>query len=382
MNTMRGWRDSLNPAVSAAHDLIGKITADFGDQQKAAGRAKTALDAYTTAVQQHGIKSDQAKAARQQLIKDLINAGVNAGTARTAVGNYTTAIAQNGLKSDAAKTARQSLISDILGASSNAKRGMTDLNNYTTAVQKNGLQSNAAKAARAQLIKDLENSGVNAKTATGLVDGLGSSIKNLPAGKQVNITMTGKGTFTIKDLTGQGLGVQGPPPGVAHAARGMYVATGTPGVDDQLILAQRGELVVPTPIVASGAVDHLKGRIPGFAQGGVVGGADTAAPRCRAGGDQREPERHLRRQDVRRLPDADDQLDGHDDEGVPQGRGGGCVGRTDRRVRQVVPGEDPVRVGRHVPRPRRRGLHRLHPGRIRPLSASAPRGPARRRAAG
>jgi SLT domain-containing protein len=32
-----------------------------------------------------------------------------------------------------------------------------------------------------------------------------------------------------------------------------------------------GELVVPTTMVKAGAVDHLRGRIPGFAAGGVVG---------------------------------------------------------------------------------------------------------------
>lgn len=56
-----------------------------------------------------------------------------------------------------------------------------------------------------------------------------------------------------------------------RAARGMYVSKGTPGVDDQLILAQRGEVIVPTRLVKAGAVDHLRGHIPGFASGGVVG---------------------------------------------------------------------------------------------------------------
>jgi len=58
---------------------------------------------------------------------------------------------------------------------------------------------------------------------------------------------------------------------VAPAARGMFVSGGRAGVDDQLIAAQRGELVVPTRLVSSGAVDHLRGQIPGFAAGGMVG---------------------------------------------------------------------------------------------------------------
>ena len=33
-----------------------------------------------------------------------------------------------------------------------------------------------------------------------------------------------------------------------------------------------GEVVVPTRMVSSGAVDHLRGSLPGFAAGGLVGG--------------------------------------------------------------------------------------------------------------
>lgn len=64
----------------------------------------------------------------------------------------------------------------------------------------------------------------------------------------------------------------GHPPGTSGAAAlGMMVTGGTPGVDSVPILAQQGELIVPTPLVNAGAVDHLRGRIPGFAAGGVVG---------------------------------------------------------------------------------------------------------------
>lgn len=58
--------------------------------------------------------------------------------------------------------------------------------------------------------------------------------------------------------------------GPVQSARGMYVRDGQPGVDDQLILAQRGELVVPVSLVKAGLTDHLRGMIPGFAQGGVI----------------------------------------------------------------------------------------------------------------
>jgi len=59
--------------------------------------------------------------------------------------------------------------------------------------------------------------------------------------------------------------------GPVQAARGMYISQGREGVDDQLIMAQRGELIVPVPLVKAGLADHLRGLIPGFAEGGVIG---------------------------------------------------------------------------------------------------------------
>jgi hypothetical protein len=69
----------------------------------------------------------------------------------------------------------------------------------------------------------------------------------------------------------------GPGPRPVQSARGTYVSQGQPGVDDQLILAQRGELVVPTRLVSAGLVDHLRGMIPGFDSGGVIGNYSGSA---------------------------------------------------------------------------------------------------------
>ena len=55
-----------------------------------------------------------------------------------------------------------------------------------------------------------------------------------------------------------------------HAAGGL-VTGGVPGRDSVLGALMPGEVVVPTPLVKAGAVDHLRGRLPGFAGGGLVG---------------------------------------------------------------------------------------------------------------
>jgi hypothetical protein len=91
----------------------------------------------------------------------------------------------------------------------------------------------------------------------------------------IHVTGTGKWSVTGTTIT----------PGVAHgpqnigaaptstgAATGLYINRGTgPTADDVMIRASRGELIVPANMVKAGAVDHLRGSIPGFAAGGVAG---------------------------------------------------------------------------------------------------------------
>ena len=60
-------------------------------------------------------------------------------------------------------------------------------------------------------------------------------------------------------------------------AAGGMVRGGTPGRDSVLGILMPGEVVVPAPMVRAGAVDHLRGRLPGFGSGGMVS-APAAAP--------------------------------------------------------------------------------------------------------
>src|SRR6185312_7538840 len=63
-----------------------------------------------------------------------------------------------------------------------------------------------------------------------------------------------------------------PQPNSLPKAAGGLITGGTPGKDSVLINAMPGEVVVPTRMVSAGAVDHLRGKIPGSAAGGVVRG--------------------------------------------------------------------------------------------------------------
>jgi hypothetical protein len=95
-------------------------------------------------------------------------------------------------------------------------------------------------------------------------------------GKIVNVQVIAeaKGTGTIS-ITGSGWAF-GQGNIRFHAAAGGMISGGTPGKDSVLGMLMPGEVVVPTALVNAGAVDHLKGRLPGFAGGGLVGGIQAA----------------------------------------------------------------------------------------------------------
>lgn len=272
ISKMQGWQGDLNNAASTAKSVSGTISGDFAAQQAAASNASSALSKYSAAIKDNGVNSDQAKAARAQLIKDMQGAGVNAGTANKDVANYTTAVKDNGDKSSAAESARAKLISDILAVSKNSKNGQADLATFTSAVETNGSKSDAAKTARAQLIKDLENSGVNAKTATGLVDTLQSNIDAMH-GKTVQVGVVGSGSGKItatENILGESSRSLG---NLTFVAGGGKITGGIPGRDSVLGMLMPGELVVPAAMVQAGVVDHLRGKLPGFAGGGLLAGA-------------------------------------------------------------------------------------------------------------
>jgi len=107
---------------------------------------------------------------------------------------------------------------------------------------------------------------------TQLTTKLGPAIQNLPSHKTITITEKGTGLFTI---TGPGIAASQGPGGSGNAAGGLagggFIAMGSgPTADDVPAMLSRGEVVVPANMVSAGAVDHLRGALPGFAAGGLV----------------------------------------------------------------------------------------------------------------
>jgi cell wall-associated NlpC family hydrolase len=98
--------------------------------------------------------------------------------------------------------------------------------------------------------------------------GLQGTISGLH-GKSINVNVSGSGSGGVK------LAATGMVPKtimLSRLARGGLVKMGSgPVADDVPAMLSKGEVVVPAKMVAGGAVDHLRGRLPGFAAGGIAG---------------------------------------------------------------------------------------------------------------
>jgi hypothetical protein len=119
-------------------------------------------------------------------------------------------------------------------------------------------------------VTSLQNAGTAANNYA-------AALGRLP--RQVSTTITetiaGKGNIAIN---ASGAYIQGESGHITvGTAAGGFIKGGRPGHDSVHIMAMPGEVVVPTHMVRTGAVDHLRGRIPGFAAGGIVSPAATTS---------------------------------------------------------------------------------------------------------
>ena len=120
-----------------------------------------------------------------------------------------------------------------------------------------------------------------AAAAFGWIPGIGPKLKTASAQFQqfmvdVNRSLSGINDQTVNVSVAMTAKTNPYPGGISgRAAGGLYIGSGRFGVDDQLIPAQRGELIVPPRTVSAGYVDHLRGSIPGFAAGGIAGGVNV-----------------------------------------------------------------------------------------------------------
>ena len=119
------------------------------------------------------------------------------------------------------------------------------------------------------------------KVSLGQIQGdVAAATRNIQAdwdrihGKTVRVNFVGSGSGSIafkQSIPGVTTGPSSQGILGFHAAGGR-ITGGTPGKDSVLGMLMPGEVVVPTQMVNAGAVDHLRGQLPGFASGGAVTG--------------------------------------------------------------------------------------------------------------
>ena len=269
----------LLPGIPAAQAL-GKWLGVIGDNSDKAGTGTAkAGDAFKGAWPKAQSYA-QWVAASAKATTDLANAQNAAVSAQLAYGNDILTSANDAqtfhdkLKASAGQIGLHTQAQrDSFGA---ANTYIGDLARQATTAITSGHGTDAAITAIRNGLPALDSAKTKNRQYWEEVRTLVSYLNKLELIKFINtpihVTGTGKWSVTGTSIT----------PGVAHgpqnigaapgAATGLYINRGTgPTADDVMIRASRGELIVPADMVRAGAVDHLRGSIPGFAAGGVAG---------------------------------------------------------------------------------------------------------------
>ena len=172
-----------------------------------------------------------------------------------------------GARSDALRTNSLVPLRGEFGKVSGGVQGLQGLINrgLAPAMDTGGRHANAFRTnnlgpLRGELAKD-----------SGGVQGLQGLINRMH-GTTVHVNFVGSGSGSIafkQSIPGVTTGPSSQGILGFHAAGGR-ITGGTPGRDSVLGMLMPGEVVVPTQMVNAGAVDHLRGQLPGFAAGGAV----------------------------------------------------------------------------------------------------------------
>jgi SLT domain-containing protein len=142
-----------------------------------------------------------------------------------------------------------------------------DLLTTSSAAQKSGRGLDAQISSIRSALPALEHVRGGTRAYWEEVQNLVGWLNRLNAEKAITerVTVFGNGQWTRNATTGPGS------TGGGHQlALGGLVSGGTAGRDSVAALLTPGEVVVPAPMVRAGAVDHLRGALPGFAAGGIV----------------------------------------------------------------------------------------------------------------
>jgi hypothetical protein len=261
----------LNAIVGILAKSSENLTTDVEKLSVALGTNLTQAESQAILLAKGGVKPFQ------DFANAIVNTGVGSDTTRKAaikLGDEFLALSNNNVP--AAKAEFESFAIGGLGLT----KKQADLL-WQTIVQ-NGIPALRGLGSTADNLHQnhLAPLGAGVDTVAGKVANLSRYLLAVPKNVNTQITAHASGTGSI--AASENIpGFTGTPAAVlAFHAAGGKITGGTPGRDSVLGMLMPGEVVVPTNMVQAGAVDHLRGKLPGFASGGQVTGSigNPAAP--------------------------------------------------------------------------------------------------------
>jgi hypothetical protein len=240
----------------------GKTKDPLGAAQKAAAAAAISFSNMSLDAQKLGAT------LAQDLSKDMAVAVENAVGLQGAMNAYAKSVIHGTQATAAGHGARQTLLKDLADLGIKGPQATAVLDAMD---QRLGSKLPAAAHSGSQALVDTANkivtAGRAANDSTGKIAGMIAKVLGIPKSAAFELLMTGKGSFSLSEINAA-TGKQ------KQAAAGWYVTGGTPGKDSVAAMLMPGEVVVPTKMVNAGAVDHLRGMLPGFSGGGLVQAGD------------------------------------------------------------------------------------------------------------
>ena len=276
-NAAIGFSNMSLDAQKLGTTLSQDLTKDMAAAVENAVGLQGALNTFAKDLQHGTDVTAKGHKDRAQLYKDLAIVGVTGKQADAIVKALSDRLSAHGKALEATAKARALFNTDMQKILDKAPNARTDINKLVDITALYGTTADRTKGARQQLYMDLRQAGVDAKTAHRLVADMQTAINNLH-GKGLKISMQADGSVNV---TGKGGGTWNISQGAWFSphAEGGFISGGTPNRDSVPAMLMPGEVVVPTNMVKRGAVDHLRGYLPGFASGGAVGASKlTGAP--------------------------------------------------------------------------------------------------------
>ena len=246
--SLSGMNAIIAQSTINASALAGVLQGDLNPMMAAsiiaADGGQKAFDSFAAAVLGGNTQGQAFTKSGEQVITTLLSSGLNAGAAQAKFVSYAESLGLSKTQADALWTSLSHQLLDQAGT----KAGETNT----------------------QFDKLAASLGIGKTAADNLWNSLHKVAADSPYPAFVPVTGSGKGqivaTENILGEKSQQLG------SLTFVAAGGLIAGGIPGKDSVILAAMPGEVVVPVPMVQAGAVDHLRGMLPGFAAGGMVSG--------------------------------------------------------------------------------------------------------------